>query len=65
MSLDKSIKHGKDWRKSYKERGKPGEYDITCRPHGAGNGWPCPWCENNRLHASKSRVDAVVKLQEY
>ena len=49
MSLDKAIKHGKEHRRGYAERGKPGRYDQTCRPHGGGSGWPCPYCERNRL----------------
>lgn len=46
MSLDKAIQHGKEHRKGYAERGKPGRFDQTCRP-GARN--PCPYCERNRL----------------
>jgi len=47
MSLDKSIKHGKEKRKPYYRSGK---FDPTCRPHGG-----CPWCENNRLHKKKQK----------
>ena len=49
MSLDKAIEHGKERRRSYRERGKPGEHDRTCRPHGGGTSIPCPYCERNRL----------------
>lgn len=44
MSLDKAIKYGKEHRRGYKERGKPGEWDRTCRPNGG-----CPYCERSRL----------------
>jgi hypothetical protein len=49
MSLDKAIQHGKEHRKGYAERGKPGRFDLSCRPHGAGHTRPCPYCERNRL----------------
>lgn len=44
MSLSKGIKHGKEHRKGYAERGKPGRYDTSCRPHGG-----CSYCLRNRL----------------
>ena len=53
MTLDKGIKHGKEHRKGYKERGKPGACDVTCRPHGGGYKYACPYCEGNRLFAEK------------
>ena len=56
MSLDKAIKHKKELRKTYKERGKSGECDWSCRPHGGGHAYPCPWCEGNRLFKSKKRL---------
>ena len=49
MSLDKAIAHGKERRKTYAERGKPGRYDVSCRPHGGSHAYPCPHCERNRL----------------
>ncbi len=49
MSLDKAIAHGKEHRKTYDQRGKPGRYDTTCRPHGGGALRPCQYCERNRL----------------
>lgn len=49
MSLDKAIQHGKEHRKGYRERGRPGECDKTCRPHGGGTSIPCPWCERSRM----------------
>lgn len=53
MSLRKAIESGKEHRRGYRERGKPGEYDPTCRPHGGGYPYPCPWCENNRLFSRR------------
>lgn len=62
MSLDKAIKHGKEKRRSYEQRGKPGRFDKTCRPHGGGTSIPCPYCARARLfHAA--REDAEVKDQ--
>lgn len=34
MTLDKAIKYGKEHRKGYAERGKPGRYDLWCRRTG-------------------------------
>lgn len=56
MSLDKAIRYGKEHRKSYKERGKPGEHDKTCRPHGAGQSRPCGYCERNRMHKHAKKL---------
>ncbi len=54
MSLDKAIKHGKERRKSYRQRGKPGEFARSCRPHGGGHSSPCSYCQRARLfHALK------------
>jgi len=64
MSLDKAIAHGKEHRKGYAERGKPGRFDLSCRPHGGGHGWPCPYCERNRLFKHRRRVDAVLMTQD-
>lgn len=61
MSLDKAIEHGKEHRRPY--RG-PEAIDRTCRPHGGGTSSPCPWCEGNRLHKHRRRVDAVVRTQD-
>jgi hypothetical protein len=54
MGLEKAIKSGKEHRKSYKERGKSGEHDVSCRPHGGGHD-PCPYCDRNRKHKHKKR----------
>ena len=65
MSLDKGIEHGKEHRKGYAERGKPGRYDVTCRPHGGSNpSMVCTYCERNRLFRHLRRVDAVIRTQE-
>ena len=54
MSLDKAIRYKKEFRRSYKDRGKQQlskEFDRTCRPHGGGRGkQECSWCKNGRLH---------------
>lgn len=62
MSLDKAIKHGKEHRRSYAQRGKSGRFDVSCRPHGGGHARPCPYCEGARLFHVK-REDAEVKEQ--
>lgn len=64
MSLEKAISSGKEHRKGYSERGKPGQTDPTCRPHGGGNGRPCKHCEMNRLFKNIRRVDACAMTQE-
>ena len=56
MSLDKSIKHGKERRKQY--RGTKA-YDKTCRNHGS-----CDYCRNNRLHNCKKRLAKMMEAQE-
>jgi hypothetical protein len=48
MSMDKAIAHGKEHRKGYRERGKPGRYDLSCRPHGR-----CGYCMRSRLRWRK------------
>ena len=58
MSVDKSIKHGKDHRKPY--RGSKA-FDRSCRPHGS-----CYWCRGNRLHRdAKARGAAYDELKDY
>ena len=42
MALDKAVKHGKEFRKSFR---KAQAVDCTCRNNGS-----CPHCRNNRLH---------------
>lgn len=61
MSLDKAILYGKEHRKEYAERGKPGRTDPTCRPHGGGYAYPCLYCQNSRLLYRK-RFDELVKI---
>lgn len=60
MSLDKAIRSGKEHRKGYAERGKPGRYDPTCRPHGGGSGRPCPYCERSRLLGRRKLTELVA-----
>ena len=58
MSLDKSIKSGKEHRKPY--RGSKA-IDCTCRNHGG-----CDWCRENRLiRALKEEEKTNVDLEEY
>ena len=64
MSLDKAIQHGKEHRKSYEERGKPGRFDPTCRPHGGGRPYPCEYCQGNRLwRAYRELAEAEEQLR--
>lgn len=65
MSFDKAIAHGKEHRRTYKERGKPGEYDRTCRPHGGRSNNPCPWCEGNRLFRHKRLQERARDLETF
>ena len=51
MSLDKSIKSGKEHRKPYKGAKA---IDCTCRNHGG-----CPYCESNRLYKFKKQVEKI------
>ena len=65
MSLDQGIAHGKEHRKGYAERGKPGRFDATCRPHGGGRpGLVCTHCQRNRLFRHLRQVDTAARLQE-
>jgi hypothetical protein len=58
MSLDKSIEHGKEHRKSY-HGSKAVDYD--CRNHGY-----CPWCRGNRLYSSLKKIEkSKCDLEEY
>ena len=58
MSLNKSIKHGKEKRRPYFTVGKN---DPTCRPNGG-----CPYCKNNRLHKKKKREESCKdQLKDY
>ncbi len=59
VSLDKAIASGKEHRRSYRQRGKAGEHDRTCRPHGGGSAHPCPWCERSRLRWRHMMADAM------
>lgn len=51
MSLTKAIKHKKEKRKDYREKGEYAKsVSSHCRNHGR-----CEWCKNNRLHSSEKR----------
>lgn len=51
MSMDKSIKSGKEHRKQY--RGAQA-VDRSCRCHGG-----CKWCEGNRTYKNRKRAIAA------
>jgi hypothetical protein len=55
MSLDKAIKHGKEYRKPYQ---KSKRFDKSCRNHGG-----CPYCENNRTFERRLKKDKDIKEQ--
>ena len=48
MSLDKSIKSGKEHRKPYR---KAKAVSSQCRNHGS-----CEWCQGNRQHKHKKKM---------
>lgn len=56
MSLDKSIKSGKEKRKEYK---KSKSFDRTCRNHGS-----CGYCERDRTHGNKKRELAAKESEK-
>ena len=63
MSIDKAIKYGKEHRREY--RGAKA-FDKSCRNHGGGNKYQCPWCLKNRMHKYMIRNDAMnYKFFEY
>lgn len=58
ISLDKSIKYGKEHRKQY--IGAKAS-DITCRNHGS-----CEWCHRNRIYKTEKRKLSIEqKLKDY
>lgn len=58
MSLDKSIKSRKEYRKPYRDAKA---VDCTCRNHGS-----CKWCHGNRTHKNDKReLAAEQELREY
>ncbi|WP_300335628.1 hypothetical protein [Accumulibacter sp.] len=66
MSLDKAIRSGREHRKSYEKRGKPGRFAASCRPHGGGHKYPCPWCQRARLlHALREAIAVREQLREW
>ncbi len=59
MSLEKAIKHKKEYRKPYFKLCE--QIDPSCRNHGG-----CPWCEANRKHKFITRErKAKEDLKEY
>ena len=59
MSLDKAIAHGKEHRKPY--RGAKA-IDPTCRNHGGGRKFACPWCVENRTHKFRDKESDRMKI---
>ncbi|NCX56510.1 MAG: hypothetical protein EBW87_04850 [Burkholderiaceae bacterium] len=57
MSLEKAIKHKKEFRRQYYGAGK---FDRTCRPHGS-----CPYCYSNRTHRNVRRMLSVATDNEF
>lgn len=56
MSLDKSIKSGKEHRKPYR---KAKAIDPSCRNHGN-----CVWCQENRQHKNKRKISKPKQKDE-
>jgi hypothetical protein len=56
MGLEKAIEHGKEFRKPYRRSKR---FDRSCRNHGG-----CPYCENNRKHSTKVRMQKGTGGQE-
>lgn len=50
MSLDKSIRHGKEYRKQYTGAKST---DKNCRNHGN-----CEWCKSDREYSIRKRENA-------
>lgn len=58
MSLEKSIKYGKDKRQKYRGANA---VDKKCRNHGG-----CPWCLEDRTHKYKlAEEKSDDKIKEY
>lgn len=59
MSLNKAIKHGKEYRKPYYDFAK--QVDSSCRNHGSDN-----WARDNRLYqANKVKLKTEQHVEEY
>lgn len=56
MSLDKTIKSGKEHRKPYR---KSKVFDGTCRNHGS-----CEYCKNNRLYSARKALEKIKFKEE-
>lgn len=58
MSLDKAIRHGKEWRQGYRDSRR---FDASCRNHGS-----CPRCRQGRLYARRKAESAArAAIQEW
>lgn len=59
MSLDKAIKHGKEHRRTYSEKGRrSGDMVRSCRNSGS-----CEYCRRNRLR-HHYREQVIVEQEE-
>ena len=56
MSLDKSIEHGKEYRKKY--RGSK-SFDASCRNHGG-----CEWCLENRMYKYIKKIQCCKNKED-
>jgi hypothetical protein len=56
MSLDKSIKSGKEWRKPY--------YDSRSYDHGCHNNNCCKVCLSSRMHAINKNIAKAEYREE-
>ena len=60
MSLNKAIQHGKELRRSYRERGlESQEYFWHCRPGAKNSCWPCSYCQQARLLPRRKMAQAI------
>lgn len=59
MSLDKSIQHGKEYRKEYKK--KSHKYCKSCRPGGS-----CPRCQSDRqINSTKGKLKSKSQIEDH
>ena len=61
MSLDKAIEHGKEHRKQYRGAKR---VDKSCRNHGGGHAYQCPYCLSNRMHSTEVRKQKGMERDE-
>ena len=60
MSLDKAIEHGKEHRRPYRNSQR---FDPTCRPHGGGRAYPCPYCYGNRMYQRDRALERARQME--